>query len=587
MPTSQNHNASISKHKFHARPELSALSVAISLTVVALIFLFQLWDFNPRVPVSYSGDGLLTLNGLRNMRFGGWYWSTQKLGAPFGQDFHDFPAVADNFNLVLLWFGIKIFRNEVLTFNLFFFGTYFLSTASGFIGARMLRLNRSAAVLVGVVYSFLPFHFQHGPAHLYLSAYWAIPLWAAFLLRELMGESISPFTQSSFRSWFCSRSTLLVMLISLIAASTGLYYAFFFLLLATGVLFVRRITQSVSFEWVPVSLSIFLATSVMALQYFPIWLYQKHNGNNLSTFVRSIADVEYYSLKISNLLLPVYGHRISLLADFRDRANHVFLIGEGADALGLFGSIGFCTLLIVLIVKTAENQRVFFKSLAVFTLLAVLISTVGGFAQFVSAFGFTQLRVMARMSVVIAFPSIVCSVVLLDRVLRNRNRIIRLSFLLIVGTLALLDTNPGHQISSYKETAKSWEQDRSVVARVAESFGSDAMIFQLPIIPFPEYPSVVNMTDYEHLKGYLHSSTLRWSYGGVKGRDGDWQKSLSEDPKLLVAELQQLHFQAIWINRNGYEDRGALLIEQLSSLGLNLVIKNPNLLVFGLNKTAL
>jgi phosphoglycerol transferase len=125
------------------------------------------------------------------------------------------------------------------------------------------------------------------------------------------------------------------------------------------------------------------------------------------------------------------------------------------------------------------------------------------------------------------------------------------------------------------------------VARVAESFGSDAMIFQLPIIPFPEYPSVVNMTDYEHLKGYLHSSTLRWSYGGVKGRDGDWQKSLSEDPKLLVAELQQLHFQAIWINRNGYEDRGALLIEQLSSLGLNLVIKNPNLLVFGLNKTAL
>ena len=587
MPTSQTHNASISKHKFHARSELSALSIAISLTVIALIFLFQLWDFHPRVPVLYSGDGLLTLNGLRNMRFGGWYWSTQKLGAPFGQDLHDFPAVADNFNLALLWFGIKIFRDEVLTFNLFFFGTYFLNTASGFIGARMLRLNRSVAVLVGVVYSFLPFHFQHGPAHLYLSAYWAIPLWAAFLLRELMGESISPFTQSSFRSWFCNRSTLLLILISLIAASTGLYYAFFFLLLATAVLLVRRITQSKPFEWVPVSLSIFIATSVMALQYFPIWLYQKQNGNNLSTFVRTIAEVEYYSLKISNLLLPVNGHRISSLADLRDRANQVFLIGEGADALGLFGSIGFCALLIVLIVKTSENQRVFLRSLAAFTLIAVLISTVGGFTQLVSTFGFTQLRVMSRMSVVIAFPSIVCFAVLLDRILRNRNRIMRLSSLLIVGTLALLDMNPGHQLPSFKETAKSWEHDRSVVARVAESFGSDAMIFQLPIIPFPENPPVVNMTDYEHLKGYLHSSTLRWSYGGVKGRDGDWQKSLSKDPMLLVAELQRLHFQAIWINRNGYEDRGALLIDQLSSLGLKLIIKDPNLLVFGLNKTDL
>jgi phosphoglycerol transferase len=587
MSTSHTRDDSISKHRFLVKPELSALSIAIFLTVIALIFLYQLWDFHPRVPTVYWGDGLLTLNGLRNMRLGGWYWSTQKLGAPFGQDLHDFPAVADNFNLVLLWLGLKIFRDEVLTFNLFFFGSYLLTTVSGFIGARILRLNRSSAVLVGVIYSFLPFHFQHGPGHLYLSAYWAIPLWVSFLLRELMGESISPFTQSSLRNWFFNRSTLLVVLISLIAASTGLYYAFFFLLLATAVLFVGRITQSKPFEWVPVSLSIFLATSVMALQYFPVWLYQKQNGSNLSSFARTIAEVEYYSLKISNLLLPINGHRISLLAELRGKANQVFLIGEGADALGLFGSIGFCALLIVLIVKTSENQRVFLKSLAIFMLIAVLISTVGGFAQLVSTFGFTQLRVMSRMSIVIAFPAIVCSAVLLDRFLRNRNRIIRLSSLLVIGTLALLDMNPGHQLPSFKETAKSWERDRVVVTRVAERFGNDAMIFQLPIIPFPENVPVVNMTDYEHLKGYMHSSTLRWSYGGVKGREGDWQKSLSEDPKLLVAELEQLNFQAIWINRNGYEDRGALLIDQLSSLGLELVMKDPNLLVFGLNKTDL
>ena len=588
MPTSQTRDGSISKHKYLVKPELSALSIAIFLTVIAMIFLYQLWDFHPRVPAVYWGDALLTLNGLRNMRLGGWYWSTQKLGAPFGQDLHDFPAVADNFNLALIWLGLKMFRDEVLTFNLFFFGSYLLTTISGFIGARMLRLNRSSAVLVGVIYSFLPFHFKHGPAHLFLSAYWAIPLWVAFLLRELMGESISPFTQTSFKNWFCNRSTLLVVLISLIAASTGLYYAFFFLFLATSVLFVRRITQSKPFEWVPVSLSIFLATSAMALQYFPVWLYQKQNGSNLSAIARTIAEVEYYSLKISNLLLPVNGHRISLLAELRGKANLVYLIGEGEQdgALGLFGSIGFFALLIVLIVNTSENQRVFLKSLAVFTILAVLFSTVGGFVQFFSTFGFTQLRVMSRMSVVIAFPAIVCSAVLLDRILRNRNRIMRLGSLLVIGILALLDMNPGHQ-PSYKETAKSWERDRVVVTRVAESFGSDAMIFQLPIIPFPEYPSVVNMTDYEHLKGYLHSSTLRWSYGGVKGRNGDWQKSLSEDPMLLVPELQRLHFQAIWINRNGYEDRGALLIDQLSSLGLKLIIKDPNLLVFGLNKTAL
>lgn len=113
------------------------------------------------------------------------------------------------------------------------------------------------------------------------------------------------------------------------------------------------------------------------------------------------------------------------------------------------------------------------------------------------------------------------------------------------------------------------------------------MIFQLPIIPFPENPAVVRMTDYEHLKGYLHSPTLRWSYGGVKGRDGDWQKSLPDDPRLLVLTLQKLRYQAIWINRNGYDDRGALLISQLKSLGLKLFVKDRNIMVFGLGKSGL
>ena len=585
MLASQIDDGCISKDKWHLRQDLTAVAIALLLTALALIYFYELWDFHPRVPILYSGDGLLTLNGLRNMRFGNWYWSTKNLGAPYGQDLHDFPAVAENLHLVLLWCGVKILRDEVLTYNLFFFGTYFFTTACGFIGARILRLNRPTAVLVGVVYSFLPFHFQHGPGHLYLSAYWAIPLWASFLVRELIGDSMSPYNRSSFRNWICSPSTILVIAISLIAATTGLYYAFFFLILATFILLVRRVTQSVSFEWVPLALSVFLTTVIMALQYFPVWLYQRQNGSNLSIVKRSIAEVEYYSLKISNLLLPINGHRIQLLAELRAKANPVYLIGEGADALGLFGSIGLLALLFILIFRSPGSRNSLLKALAVFTLMALLISTVGGFAQFVSAFGFTQLRVWSRMSVVIAFAAITCTAVLLDRLLRSRNRRIVLCSMLVIGSIALLDTNPGNQLPSYKVTARAWEHDRNIVAQVSASFGYDAMIFQLPIIPFPENPPVVRMSDYEHLKGYLHSPAIRWSYGGVKGRNGDWQKSLSDDPELLVSKLNQLHFQAIWINRNGYEDRGALLLSQLKSLGLRVAIKDKNILVIGLNKS--
>ena len=54
---------------------------------------------------------------------------------------------------------------------------------------------------------------------------------------------------------------------------------------------------------------------------------------------------------------------------------------------------------------------------------------------------------------------------------------------------------------------------------------------------------------------------------------------------VMVSKLNQLHFQAIWINRNGYEDRGALLLSQLKSLGLRVAIKDKNILVIGLNKS--
>ena len=587
MLASQIDDGYITKPKRQLRRELSAVFISLLITALAMTYFYELWDFHPRVPILYSGDGLLTLNGLRNMRFGNWYWSTEKLGAPYGQDLHDFPAVAENFHLVILWCALKILRNEVLTYNFFFFGTYFLTTTGGFIGARILRLNRPIAVLVGVVYSFLPFHFQHGPGHLYLSAYWAIPLWASFLVRELMGDSMSPYTRTSFRNWICSRSTVLVVVISFVAATTGLYYAIFFLILATSILFVKRITQSVSFEWIPSSLSLFIVTSLIALQYFPIWLYQKQNGSNLSIVKRSISEIEYYSLKISNLLLPINGHRIDFLADLRSKANPVYLIGEGADALGLFGSIGLLALLAILILGRSENGKVLSKSLAIFTTIALLVSTVGGFAQLVSTFGFTQIRVWSRMSVVIAFPAITFTAVLLERILQNRNRKVVLCCLLISGSIALLDTNPGKQLPPFKETAQTWERDHHIVTQVTSSFGSDAMIFQLPIIPFPENPAVVRMTDYEHLKGYLHSPTLRWSYGGVKGRDGDWQKSLPDDPRLLVLTLQKLRYQAIWINRNGYDDRGALLISQLKSLGLKLFVKDRNIMVFGLGKSGL
>jgi phosphoglycerol transferase len=573
-----------STDSFNLKLELRAIGIGVVLTSLLVFFIFQLWGLNPRIPVIYSGDALSTLSALRNMRFGNWYWSTDKLGAPFGQDLHDIAAVADNLHLIILWIGIKIFRNEFLVFNAYFFGSYLLTTITGYIGSRMLRVQRAPALLIGITFSFLPYHYLQGPNHLFLAAYWAIPLWVAFLIRELMDDSISPFTNQSFnfkslRNWATKTSTITLVIIAIIATTTGLYYGFFFIVLTSFIVIIRRVGQTTKFQWVPAASALGIGVFSLAIQYFPVWNYQRINGSNLSIVQRTIAEVEFYSLKLSNLLLPVAGHRLSFFDHLQQKSNPVYLIGEGSDSLGLLGSIGLIGLILVMVFRLVHHRSGLTTALATFTIMSILTCIVGGLAQFIAVFGFTQLRVMARMSVVIAFPCLVFAVHLITKLSARRGQTFLSIVLILIGAISILDTNPGNQLPSFKSTSAKWAQDAALVRQIESELGSNAVIFQLPVVPYPESPPVERMTDYEHLKGYLHSPTLKWSYGGVKGRESDWQSSLPAEFSGFVELLKSYSYKAVWINRFGYSDYGSEIIQQLTSSGLQIKAMTKEIVV--------
>jgi phosphoglycerol transferase len=94
------------------------------------------------------------------------------------------------------------------------------------------------------------------------------------------------------------------------------------------------------------------------------------------------------------------------------------------------------------------------------------------------------------------------------------------------------------------------------------------MVFQLPYVPFPENPNVNKMSDYDLYRGYLHSKSLRWSYGAMKGRDSDaWQRSVASRPLgEFVGEISKAGFKGIYIDRFGYEDNGANIESELSHI---------------------
>jgi phosphoglycerol transferase len=138
----------------------------------------------------------------------------------------------------------------------------------------------------------------------------------------------------------------------------------------------------------------------------------------------------------------------------------------------------------------------------------------------------------------------------------------------------------------YDKIKNEYQSDEDFVAGIEAALPPRAMIFQLPYVPFPENPPVNAMLDYEHFKAYLHSRTLRWSYGAIKGEQEDlWQKTVAAKPPAeFVQEISRAGFVGIYINRDGYEDKAARVEAELSALlgAKPVASRRGNLIFFNL-----
>jgi len=91
-------------------------------------------------------------------------------------------------------------------------------------------------------------------------------------------------------------------------------------------------------------------------------------------------------------------------------------------------------------------------------------------------------------------------------------------------------------------------------------------VFQLPYVAFPESAFVHRMVDYDHLRPYLHSDSIHWSYGAVKGRKtANWQERVAQLPAAeMIKELQAEEFGGVWIDGFGYADGGEAIVREFS-----------------------
>ena len=76
-------------------PELRWYLAAVGLTMAAVTWMMRLWRADLGVPFYYSSDVLGSAAHFETILETGWYEYQPRLGAPYGQHYHDYPFSDD------------------------------------------------------------------------------------------------------------------------------------------------------------------------------------------------------------------------------------------------------------------------------------------------------------------------------------------------------------------------------------------------------------------------------------------------------------------------------------------------------------
>jgi phosphoglycerol transferase len=600
----------------HIQPVREGLGVC-AVVGALLVLVYKLWQLSPNVPMSYDGDGMFGDMMTKGIRENGWLLHNPRIGAPFGGSLYDFPQGGENIHFATLKVFGFVLPSWGATINAYFLATFFLVALSTYFVARYLKLGRGASLIVAVLYTFLPYHEAHGAAQVWRSGYYIVPLAALVILwvvdyRRRFFESGRLALRR--RRW---RFVFAVAVCLVLGGSDTQNSLFAVCLIGTVVVLLAIANRDARPLAIGAVLSMVILGS-LALNNAPSVLYRYEHGTNTEAAHRTLLDVDAFSLSFARLLLPTYQHRIEGLANLEQTARTGGVVqGEFGEALGVVGAAGLVIALLVGFGRllrdppTAGDEDVdrgdreprrkrrtwsrlepLVTRFGGLSILAILFGMTGGISYLIGLAGFVQLRTWNRIVLYIGLFALLTVGVLLDALFRRVRRRARTAGagLAVVAALVVVavgvgvwdQTSPA-LVPKYETIAQKYKYDDFFFKTLEQRLPGGAMIFQYPIIPFPESPPVGKMQDYEHFIGYLHTTHLRWSYGAMRGRpEGDWQVALQALPtRTQLAGLAAAGFQGVYIDRDGYTATGPAFERQVqAALGAPTLTSTDQRLVY-------
>ena len=494
------------------------------------------------------------------------------LSAPYGASWNDYPnnEQIQGFLTGMLADSVGLFAaaNAVMLL------LHVLAALSFYFVCRQFRCSWQWAFAMALVFAFSPFMFAQGQHHMTVASCWHIPLCLLVCRWASIGGGLR------WKDW----RFRFALAVAFLAGIQNVYYAAMFLqLLGIGcVLQFARGRRDAVLPAITVGAVTFATFLLMNVNTF---VFHHEFGPNNAAVTRHYEEIEWTAMKFMDFFMP-WQHRLPAFENWsRNYFSQAWVRGEYPPS-NYFGIVGIIALAWFFL---RVCRRVLARPARPIPLGALqfgwvfLFSIVGGVNGLLGSMGFILFRATARYSIFL-----LCIVLLfLARrlsTLTKKSPALSGSLAFATVALALWDQTPKWKTADdLQKIAVLVGSDRRFTEAVEKRLPEGAMIFEEPIMDYPEYktPTVLS---YEHFRPYLFSQTLRYSFGGDKGRPStDWQHRLDGLPLPdLVAALQHYGFSAILINRRGLPNLswGAQNEEELSkelkSSGLTDLLISPN-----------
>jgi hypothetical protein len=561
---------------FSWRPSLAGILhlVAIWMIVVAAWCLAhdRLSPKSWRVPLSYSLDSLQTLTWLRAaseldyLPFSS--RTNTRLGAPYHANWNDYPMYE---SVVTFLVGMVARWTDLITAsNIAIIVSILASAASFYICCRLLRWRREWAAAGALLYAFTFYHTFRGLHHMLLSYDWTVPL-AVMGVWLLTASKCIRLGDRVF--WLCASSALFLGMGN--PYNLSMWFQFLCLGLGSRFLLRRRLGDLVlGGVIIAVAALGFLAVNANTI------CYQMTHGENQEAVSRAYAQLETFALKPIELVLPPWPHRLVWLTDTsRKYATLASVKGEMfSPYLGVVGLVAVAWLAAEFGLRALNLRKIprRLPSHVPFGLWVVFFSAVGGLNCFLGLFfGLMYFRASDRFSIFISAIALFFLVSRMSRLVRRWNRLASYAVASVVAGVGLLDQLPSPLWDDSGALAKVGNDQRFCQV-LEEQLPPGAMIFQLPLMNFIDSGPILDCHSYEHVRPYLWSKHLRFSFGSVQGRTReDWMTQVAAlPPDQAVKELERLGFAGLFLNRKAYEDRAEGMLRELAKCGKSQLIED-------------